>query len=498
MKKSPSYIVKHFIQWILCLMILGFVIGCAVNPATNRSELMLVSEDEEFEIGRQVDKQVREQMGLYLELPKLRSEVKSLIETLGQKSDRPTLIYRVEIIDTPDFNAFAVPGGFLYVHRGLLEKINTMDDLAAVLGHEIAHVAARHSAAQISKMQLLNYGLFGVAVATGGASQSYGQLIDLGAILSFSKFSRDDEREADHFGTVYMADAGFNPKAAINVMKQIDRLHTREPSTLDVWFMTHPPTKERIENLTREIERFSIEQASVLERKLQRNNYIRLLDGMAVGQWNGKELVKEDRYYNKEFLFSLPIPQEWRVQINNNNSTAVFVREKIKSFALLNIEPMQNKTSTGAFFKDLSKRLKSKGFRAGAPVSGYDHLPHGAMIGLFKSGQRSAQLMAFVKGDSGFSILCISPTEHFNDTRPQFDYMIKGLAFLTSEKAARLSPPRLKVHEVTAGDTWEKIISTYFETAHNPKRLAEYNGLSDKIPPPPGVLLKIPPSLRFR
>jgi Zn-dependent protease with chaperone function len=114
MKKAYFNHSRHRLWFFTVLIILAIVIGCSTNPATKRRELMLVSEDKEFGIGRQVDKTVREEMGIYLELPELRSAIKAMVDNLGQNSDRPTLIYRVEIIDTPDFNAFAVPGGFLY------------------------------------------------------------------------------------------------------------------------------------------------------------------------------------------------------------------------------------------------------------------------------------------------------------------------------------------------------------------------------------------------
>ena len=162
----------------LLILSLSMISGCATNPATKELEFMIVSEDKEFKIGQGVDKKVREDMGVYLELPELRSYVKQMVTAIGRQSDRPELIYRLEIIDSPDFNAFAVPGGFVYVHRGLLERMNSSDELASVLGHEIAHVAVRHSAAQISKAQLMNIGLIALAVGTQGAAQDFGQLIN--------------------------------------------------------------------------------------------------------------------------------------------------------------------------------------------------------------------------------------------------------------------------------------------------------------------------------
>jgi predicted Zn-dependent protease len=373
-----------------------------------------------------------------------------------------------------------------------------MDDLAAVLGHEIAHVAARHSAAQISKMQLLNYGLFGIAVATGGATQKYGQLIDLGAVLSFSKFSRDHEREADHFGTRYMVKSGYNPNAAIDVMEQIQRLQTQEPSTLDVWFMTHPPTKERIENLTEEINLLSSDEPQVLDRPHQRNKFITLLDGMAVGQWNGKELVKGNRYYNKEFLFSMPIPPEWEVQINNKNATAIFFNTRQEAFSIIDIQPLQKKMSTASYFKERAAQLKRQGFVAAPPPEDIPKYPHGAMVGIFQSKRNNAKLIAFVHGDSGFSILGIGPTDKSDVLFPQFDNMIQDFKFLTEEKASKLAPPRLRIHKVASDDTWQKLAVKYFNDTGSKEKLAEYNGFSSDTTPTPGILLKIPPSLRFR
>ena len=150
--------------------------GCAVNPVTGRTQLMTVSEEREFSIGQEVDKQVREEMGVYLEVPELRSLVKEVGGGISQHTARAkNLNYRFEIVDSPDFNAFALPGGFVYVHRGLLERVNSTDELASVLGHEIGHVDARHSAAQISKVELLNIGLLAANVATQGAMQPLGE-----------------------------------------------------------------------------------------------------------------------------------------------------------------------------------------------------------------------------------------------------------------------------------------------------------------------------------
>lgn len=481
----------------------AFMAGCAVNPATKQTEFMLVSENEEFRMGQEVDKQVREEMGVYLELPELRSNVKQIAERIGQSSDRPNLIYRAEIIDSPDFNAFALPGGFVYVNRGLLERMNSADELASVMGHEIAHVAARHSAAQISKSQLLNLGLIGATIATGGAIQNYGDFLNLGAALAFTKFSRDDEREADHFGTRYMTQAGFNPEASLDVMKQIQRIETREPSTVETWFMTHPPTSERLENLTQEIETVRTEYPGALDQSLQRNSFIALLDGMAVGEWNGKELVRGDRYYNKEFLLSIPLPEEWQAHINSKEYTAVFAQEKKEYFAIFDVEPLQRKMTSADYFRQLDEYLRRSGLRRVSDASSRSLLPYGAVAGIYTGRDGSGTLIAvegiaFVKEANGYSFIGMSKRDAFNDFQPRLESMVGGLQFISSADAGALQPARLRVHRVKAGETWDQILQQYFNESAGKAKLAEYNNLDSSTPPPANILLKIPPTMRFR
>jgi predicted Zn-dependent protease len=486
--------------WLMpfCLLLLG----CAVNPVTKRTELMLVSEEQEFQIGQRVDKQVREEMGVYLDLPELRSLVKQVGENIGRNSDRPNIIYRMEIADAPDYNAFALPGGFVYVHRGLLERLNSVDELAAVLGHEIAHVAARHSAAQISKVQLFNLGLAGLSVATGGALQNYGQLLELGAVLAFNKFSRDAEREADFFGTRYVARAGYNPLAAVEVMRQIQRLQTREPTQFESWFLTHPPSSERLVNINQEINSLRIQQPVVFERPMERNRYVSLLDGLVVGEWNGNELIRGDRYYNKEFLLSLQIPEGWTARINSKRSTAVFIQPKKELLVSFDIEPLRVVKSTSEYFRDFEKRLESFGLKKveGAATGGT--LGQGALSSVYqgydeKRGSIAVAGMAFVKGVNGYSLIGSSKREDFGELQYVAESMMNSIQFMSQKEASELKPPRIRIHRVGGGETWTGITQKYFGSPQGTEKLAEYNGLEILQNPPPGALLKIPPSLRF-
>ena len=496
---------RKFLPDILLFWSLFFLLAissCVVNPATKHREFMIVSESQEFKIGQKVDKEVREEMGVYLELPELRSLVKEVGGDIGRKSDRPNLIYRIEIVDSAVFNAFALPGGFVYVDRGLLERLNSVDELAAVLGHEIGHVAARHSAAQISKAQLLNISLLGAMIATKGATQNYGQLINLGSVLAFNKFSREDERQADYLGMQYMTRAGYNPKAAINVMNQIQNLQVKEPTALETWFMTHPPVKERLLNLNREIDEISSKEPEVLRCPIKRNQYVALLDGLAVGEWNGNEIVSGSRYYNKEFLLSLKIPEGWQAQINNKYYTAIFVHPKKEFYAFFNIEPLRINKTTAEYFKQFEKELSKRGLSKVRGLVIHRVLRHGALIGIYKGHERRrglimAEGIAFVKGANGYSIVGSCKKDDFEKFQPLVESMIDTLQFISQREASGLKPGRLRIHKVKKGETWSSITQKYFKTLTGKEKLAEYNGLEASQEPTPGILLKIPPSLRF-
>ena len=476
--------------------------GCAVNPVTGQTQFMTVSEEREFSMGQEVDKQVRDEMGVYLEVPELRSLVKETGKGISLNAARAkTLTYRFEIVDSPDFNAFALPGGFVYANRGLLEKINSTDELASVLGHEIAHVDARHSAAQISKVEMMNIGLLAANVATQGAVGQFGDLINVGAALALNKFSRDDEREADHYGTLYMTKAGYNPKASISVMQQIQRIQQREPTTTESWFMTHPPTSERLVNLNYELGDIQHTQPTVLSRLIKRNQYVRLLDGLAVGEWNGQELIKGDYYYNKEFLLKIKMPEGWQGQITNKKYTAVFGQPKKNFYVFFNIEPLRTKKTSEEYFQGFENALAESGLKKDSKT--YWGLKHGAGMSTFKGtdgslGAIQAEAIAFVNNVDGYSLLGISKEADFGSFRSLVESMIQTLTFISQGEASGVQPGRLRVHEVKGVETWDSIMQKYFSTSQGKEKLAEYNGLVVNKNPAPGILLKIPPTLHFQ
>ncbi len=235
----------------ICLLLVASVLsGCAVNPVTGKSELALVPESTELNIGREQYLPSRQmQGGDYTTEPSINAYVSGVGQRLAAVSDRE-LPYEFKVINDSTPNAWALPGGKIAVNRGLLTELNSEAELAAVLGHEIVHAAARHSAKGMERGILMQ----GAVLAVGIASQNseFGKMAvggaTVGAGLITQKYSRDAERESDYYGMQYMARAGYDPRAAIDLQQTFVRLSEgRRSDWLSGLFASHPPSPERVE-----------------------------------------------------------------------------------------------------------------------------------------------------------------------------------------------------------------------------------------------------------
>src|SRR6059036_688194 len=208
------------------LLVSAVALGCAVNPATGSRQLMLVSESQEISMGRDYDNQVVASIGLYPDST-LQRWIQQFGARLAATSERPNLPWSFRVVDDPVVNAFALPGGFIYVTRGILAHLGSEAELASVVGHEIGHVTARHSVSQMSKAQLLDVGVI-VGMILRPQLQNFGGLAQAGLELLFLKYSRNDESQADELGLRYLTRAGYDPRPMTQVFRTLDRVGTAE------------------------------------------------------------------------------------------------------------------------------------------------------------------------------------------------------------------------------------------------------------------------------
>lgn len=253
-------------QLLLAVAFITLVTGCAVNPVTGERQLSLVGEDWELEVGETNYAPLRQiQGGDYVTDPELLAYVQEVGQRVADASDRD-LPYEFTVLNSSVPNAWALPGGKIAVNRGLLVEMDSEAELAAVLGHEIVHSAARHGASRHSRQMLISGAVMAGALAVGIATRDerYAGVALLGGLIGAElismRYSRDAEREADLYGIRYMHRAGYNPEAAVHLQETFVRLsEARDPGFLEGLFASHPPSRERVENNRRLVQELGAE-----------------------------------------------------------------------------------------------------------------------------------------------------------------------------------------------------------------------------------------------
>jgi len=288
--------------------------GCAVNPATGERQLSLVSESQEIAMGREYDPQVVAQMGIYPD-SSLQQYVRNMGMEMARASERPNLPWTFRVVDDPLVNAFAVPGGFIYITRGILAHMGSEAELAGILGHEIGHVTARHSVNQMSRAQLAQLGL-GVGMILRPELQQFGDLAGAGLGLLFLKYGRDAEYQSDDLGIRYMRQAGYNPRELASVFRTLSSLSDeggggRPPE----WASTHPFPENREDRVLA-----AVSAAEAQGLRVGRDEFVQRLAGLVFGQNPREGFFRENVFLHPELAFRLDFPRGWQTQ---NTKTAV-------------------------------------------------------------------------------------------------------------------------------------------------------------------------------
>jgi predicted Zn-dependent protease len=228
---------------------------------------------------------------------------------LAASSERPQLPWQFQVVDDPTPNAFAIPGGFIYITRGMLNLMTSEAELASVLGHEVAHVTARHSVSQISKQQLAQLGL-GLGGLIFPEVQQAAPLLGAGMQLLFLKYSRDDERQADEIGFRYVNQRGYDVSEFGDVFASLERIGDDEGGSLPSWLATHPAPAERVETARQR----AAQTASTPNARVGQEDYLRQIDGLVYGEDPRQGFFKGNVFYHPELRFQMTFPRGWQTQ----------------------------------------------------------------------------------------------------------------------------------------------------------------------------------------
>ena len=239
-----------WLQMLLAGLLVAVLTGCAANPVTGRNELRFISEGRELQIGQQMYTPLQQQQGgEYIVDTELVTYIKGVANRLADVSDR-ALPYEFVVLNNSAVNAWALPGGKIAINRGLLLEMDTEGQLAAVIGHEIVHSAARHSARQMEKGMFLNLAMVGATLAADGHGDGEYAVLgaQLGSMMTTLKYGRNNELESDKYGMTYMSRAGYDPNEAVRVQEMFVRLKDgKTPGMFATLFSSHPPSQNRVD-----------------------------------------------------------------------------------------------------------------------------------------------------------------------------------------------------------------------------------------------------------
>ena len=461
--------------------------ACATNPVTGQRELALMSEEQEIQLGRETDAEIRKTMGVYDD-PELQRYVQEIGLKLARTSERPDLPWSFAVVDSPAINAFAVPGGFVYLTRGILPFLDSEAEVAGVLGHEIGHVTARHTVAQYSRQAAAGLGL-GVLGIFIPQVEKAAPLAEVGLGVLFLKYGRDDERQADQLGVRYTAANGWDPAGVTGMLGTLARLDEATGSNRGVpnWLSTHPAPADRVEEAQTFIATARAEYPSA--DSVNKAAFLQQVDGVVFGDDPDKGLVRDGVFLHRALRFGVRFPQGWPLANTDENVTAK--ASDANHFVVLELAP----AGGGSLEQAARTQMSEAGFamvEGGATrINGLDAFVgtySGTVEGLGQTGARAAHIR---HGDRVYLIVGLAPAGQFNGLLPVFNQTIQSFRPLSASEAAAIKANRVAIHTARAGDTWQALASRGGDGALKPATLAIMNHYEPSQPPRAGDRLKI-------
>ena len=440
----------HIVAASLALLTLA----CATNPATGKREFSLMSEAQEVQLGQDMDPQVKQEMGVYNH-PELQRYVSDLGMRLARASERPNLPWSFTVVDEPAVNAFALPGGKIYITRGILAFLHDEPQLAGVLGHEIGHVTARHSAQQYTKATSAGVGLTLLSIFVPEARPFQGAAETALGVM-FLKHGRDDELQADRLGVQYTAKSGWDPAGVAGMLRTLARLDDATGSRRGVpnWLATHPAPADRVA----QVQQFIQQNPGVVGTAGTRRdtgNLERLIDGMIFGDSPSDGIVRGNQFLHPELRLALAFPQGWEIQ---NSAAQVMAKAPDReNYMLLQLVP----NARGSVQQIAQASMASAGFQQvqgqRSNLNGLDAylgVYQGQLEGLGNAGTVAAHI---VHGGNVYMFAGLAPANQFNAVQNQFLSSIRSFRELSQREAADVRPNRVDFYNVRPGDTWQSI-----------------------------------------
>jgi predicted Zn-dependent protease len=468
-----------------------FAGGCATNPVTGESDLVLMSEDQELAIGRKTHAEIIDHYGVYND-PALADYVQKIGRKLARVSHRSNLVYRFTVLDSAEVNAFALPGGYIYITRGLLAYLNSEAQLAAVLGHEIGHVTARHAVRQHAAATTT--GLLGAVIAATTDIPAAGDLANVAGTALVRGYGRSHELEADRLGAEYLARGGYDPGAMLKVIgvlknqetfeKQLAREEDREPNVYHGVFATHPDNDKRLQEVVQSAARFRVKHPIT-----NGNGFLQRLQGLTFGDGENDGIRRGRHFYHKPLHFALSFPEGWKVE--NFPDRLLAVAPGNKAVMQMLAQDINRRIPPREF---MLQRLKLGNLQYGEQVRNQDGMEGYTAITTVNTpyGRRQTRFVVLYHRDKAYIFAGAA-----KDTAAPFAYdkafisTAKSFHDLRRDEEILATPLQLVIRAAVAGDNFVHMARSSRIPHHAEEQLRLLNQMYPRGEPRPGQIIKL-------
>lgn len=463
-------------QLRILLIMFCIVLSCTRNPVTGKREVVLMTKSQELAMGQQYDPEIIKQYGLLDN-----KTLQNLLDTKGRQmaaiSHRPELDYKFRLLDSPVVNAFAVPGGYVYFTRGIMAHFNNEAEMAGVLGHEIGHITARHSAKQYSRQTMMQ-ALFIGGLIFSPQFANFADLANQGLGLLSLRFSRAHERQSDQLGVEYSTEVGYNSHKMADFFGTLERL-SEKSGGLPQFLSTHPDPGDRyrvVNEYTDTMQqRKNVSDATL---KVNRDGYLSLIDGLLYGEDPKQGFVENNKFYHPELLFDFEIPNGWTT--NNTPSQVQLIPEGGKAVILFELEAGTDLNVAANTVIDRNKISVIE--RNNTNVNGNPAL---AILGEFtqagQNGQQGADLRVLtylIRYDNKiFKFIGLSAKADFNSYFGNFQSTMTSFDKLTDQSKINKLPQRIKIVAAKKTGSLQNAFKDYNVASKSYEELSILNGM---------------------
>ena len=473
---------------LLLLSVIGFSYGCASNPVTGRPDLVFMTEEQEIASGRKYHQELLKHYKVYQD-PELQSYVSAIVEELASASHRDQLLFHVTVMDSPEVNAFALPGGYLYITRGIMAYINSEAELAGVLGHEIGHVTARHGVRQHTASTLTSMLANVISASVSGYGVS--DLTNIAGTAILRGYGREHELEADRLGAEYLDRSGYDPEKMIDVVailksqeefdKQLAKEEHRAPRAYHGLFASHPKNDQRLQEVIRAANQYRS------KNKAPRNDrFLQLTDGMVLGSNASNGIVRNNQFYHKDLAITLSFPPGW--SIDNLAYRIVAYSKDRDGFIQIVLNDRNKRMTPKEYVKTHFKCVQNGQEIKTANFQGYT----GFISGKTPFGKRKIRVAAIYQEKKVYLIAASAKNDQLlKQYDSAFLATIRSLNKLCSDQLHLAQPQRIKLITARKGDTFASLAQRSPLSSHAEEQLRLLNGHYPTGEPTAGQQIKI-------